>query len=212
MTYNPLIPIGTDNISTDRSGIQVNFSQADLLFANDHYAFDDATSANRGYHKQIYFPLASGSAPSLGSFAGVFFTQNDPNDTSAKPQLYFKNSSNTYQVSNRFRSSASTGYWMLDNGSGTTGTTAIMMWGSASIPSSGSGTVPVTFPTISNYIGGPAGFPNNVYNVQFSLQASSSGNQPAVCIDTSAFSTTGFRFRYSGGTVAATAYWTAIGN
>jgi hypothetical protein len=193
--------------------MQVNFNQANSLFNNDHYAFDDATSANRGYHRQIYFPAATVGNPSLGGFDGVFFCQIDANDTATKPQLFWKNSSNTYQVTNRFRSSSSAGYWMMDNGSGTTSTTMITMWGSASIPSSPtSGTVAVTFSTMSNYTGGPVGFPNNLYNVQFSVKCSSSGNQPAVCIDTSGFSTTGFTLRYSAGGTAATVYWTAIGN
>lgn len=212
MTYNPLIPIGTDNISVDRGYMQINFQQANLLFNNDHFTFDDATLANRGYHRQVYFPEATIGNPSLGGFAGVFFCQNDPLDTSSKPQLYWKNSSNTYQISNRFRSSGSSGYWMMDNGGGTTSTMMIMMWGSASIPSSGSGTVTVTFPTMTNYTGAPTGFPNNNYNVTLGIQSSSAGNFASICIDTSGFSTTGFKLRYTGGTVASTVFWQAIGN
>jgi hypothetical protein len=211
--YDPLIPQANDLISQSQADILNNFGQLESIFNTDHWTWDSTPSANRGLHRQISFPAALGSDPSLGSNVGYLFLKNDPNDTASKPQLYFKNSSNTYQVSNRFRSSGTTGYWMADNGSGTTGSTMITMWGSASIPSSPtSGQVPVAFPTMSNYTGAPIGFPNNLYNVQFSVQCTSSNNQPSVCIDTSGFSTTGFTIRYSSGGTAATVYWTAIGN
>lgn len=214
MTYNPLIPIGTNNISTDRSAIQVNFQQANTLFDNDHYTFNDATSANRGYHRQVYFPASTVGSPSVGAFAGVLFPQDDANDTATRPQLFWKNQSNTYQVTNRFRDGATTGYWMLNDASATQ-PGLILMWGTRSI-TTGSGQPTVTLPAITNYAyggGQTQGFPNNIFNVQLTSNYSSAGNSPTqFCVDTGSFSKTGFTVRYTGAGANGNLYWYAIGN
>ena len=214
MTYNPLIPIGSNNISVDRSAIQVNFQQANSLINNDHYAFDDATSANRGYHRQIYMPIATVGSPSLGGFAGVFFCQDDANDTATRPQLFWKNSSNTYQVTNRFRDGSATGYWMLNDASSTQ-PGLIIMWGTRSI-TTGSGQPTVTLPPITNYAYSglqTQGFPNNIFNVSLTSNYGSVSDGPTqFCVDTSSFSKTSFRVRYTGASANGNLYWYAIGN
>ncbi len=206
MTYNPLIPIGTNNISVDRSAMQVNFQQANLLFDNDHFTFNDATSANRGYHRQIYFPVATVGSPSVGAFAGVFFSQDDANDTATKPQLFWKNSSNTYQITNRFRDGATNGYWMMNDASSTQ-PGLIFMWGY--ITNASTGHQEQNFNTMSNYVGAPVGFPNNVFNVQLTVEGSSATQTVVADI---AGPLTKVKFSYRISNSGQNIYWFAIGN
>lgn len=53
-TYNPAVPTGLVNLDEDYLNLQLNFQQADLSFAKDHFAFSDQT-ANNGFHKQTTF-------------------------------------------------------------------------------------------------------------------------------------------------------------
>lgn len=207
MTFNPLIPQANNLISDSQSDILNNFTQQNTVFDNDHYTFNFATSANRGLHRKISFPASLGSDPALAGNAGYIFLKDDTNDTSLRPQVFYKNNTETLQVTNRFHSAANSGYIQLPGG-------IIMMWGNVNIPASPtSDQILVTFPTMANHIVGAAGFPTALFNVQFSLKCSSSASLPTVCIGTSSFSTTGFQIRYSSGQgVASTCYWYAIGN
>lgn len=202
MTYDPTIPILTNNISVDATQMQINFDQANTLFDNDHWTFNDANSANRGYHRQVYFPQASASDPAIGAFAGVFFNKNDTRDTSTKPQLFFKNGS-TYQITNRFFDASTNGYYMLPTG-------VLLMWGYRTGVATGTQTV--TFPTIANYIysgGQTQGFPNALFNVQLTIENDSAQDGGSVyksgTVDKKKFE---FRVTTGGGNV----YWFAIGN
>lgn len=203
MTYTPDIPKPTDNISTSQGQLRTNFNQLENIFSNDHYTWDDPTSggAYRGYHKQVYFPVASASNPSLGSFASVFFSKNDPNDASSRPQLYFKNVTETLQVTNRFHSAVTNGYVMLPGG-------IILMWGFVANP--GSGNHSQIFNVIANYTGGPAGFPNNCFNVQLTLNGTSSGTQNTILDQGNPFTKDEFFYRMSAS--GPDFYWFAIGN
>lgn len=172
MTYNPNIPLGTDNISVDRASMQVNFDQANTLFDNDHYAFDDATSANRGYHRQIFFPAALGADPSLGGFLGVLYPKVDTNDTSNRMQIYFKNATGVQQVTSRFQTASASGYIQLP---GTQG--LFMMWFQDSVTLTGGNTQQFftkNYPiTISNYNYAGPGFPTGTLQIFFTIVSDS---------------------------------------
>jgi len=68
MTYNPSIPAAGTRISSTYNLITDNFGQLNTLYALDHYAWNDATVANRGHHKAAQFISQAGDpAPVLGS-------------------------------------------------------------------------------------------------------------------------------------------------
>lgn len=60
MSYNPAIPAANELISVSQGQIQTNFSQANGIFGNDHYAFN--APSNAGSHKQV--TLVAEAAPS----------------------------------------------------------------------------------------------------------------------------------------------------
>jgi len=86
--YNPNIPQGTDNISTSQGQLLNNFGQLDTIFANDHYTWDDITTANRGYHKQVFFP-STRAAPTVSGTQSMIYSKT----ISGVAEPYFTNSS-----------------------------------------------------------------------------------------------------------------------
>jgi hypothetical protein len=204
MTYNPLIPIVTNELTADCVSMQINFSQADTIFANDHFTFDDATVANRGYHRQIYFPTAAiyaaNTPPSLGSFAGVTFGMIDGNDSSLRAQLFYKNATGVTQITNRFNNAATNGYVQVAGG-------IFFMWGFAT-PASTTSTI--NFNAIANYSGAPAnGFPNNC----FSVVCTPADESSPISVSIKASSTTNTKFVVKLSAVPNDGlYWYAIGN
>lgn len=202
MTYNPNIPQATDNISVDQPKILTNFSQANTLFGLDHFSFNNATVANRGLHQQVTFPTPLGAAPTPSNPEGILYPLADPNDTSSRTQLYFKNGSTSFQVTNRFTNSGS-GYSMMPGG-------IIFMWGIETSITSGTHTV--TFPTISNYNYVGPGFPTAAFNVQISVSATSSAGAPVVVVDEGSLNANRFRYRVSATVASTDLYWMAIGN
>lgn len=206
MTYNPLIPILTNNVTTDASQIQVNFLQLNTLYGSDHFALDSTVAAaSRGLHKQISFPAVSAADPALAGNVGYIFLKNDTNDTSLRPQPYFKNNTTTYQLNNRFVSAVANGYCQLPGG-------VIIMWGTEPCPTSSAGQN-IPFNTIANYTGAPAGFPNNIFSVQFTIQTPSSGNIPGICLSNSAPPTkNSFTIRVNSSVANTSINWFAVGN
>ena len=217
MTYDPNIPASGDILSQSQQDIQDNFSVLNTKYGLDHWSFDNDPSAYQGYHKFLSFPFAQASNPSLGAALGVFFPKVDPKDTSGTPrtQLYYRNPTETYQITNRFYSQAS-GYYMLPLGQ-TARESLIIMWGRVTTSTANTG---VTFNQIANYdYPGPhtAGFPNNLFNVQISpiIQDANTLNSKgwSIAYSTPAPSVTGFNILYSGGDVAnLDFFWIAIGN
>lgn len=212
MTYNPNIPSGTDVVSSDLSQMQVNFSQANTLFANDHWEFNNGTIANRGYHRQVTMPAVQASDPVIVSPAGAFYTKS----ISSVTQAFFSNGTVTQLTGPKvFNSGPSSGYITLPGG-------LIVQWGNFS-KTSFSGNASVTLSSL-----GPNNitFPNNVFTASFSLACTSS-NSPGpgtVVMDQTqpsgagAYQNMGFDlnhmyFRFSGtGTDTVIVYWIMIGN
>lgn len=206
MTYTPDIPKANDNISTSQGNIQTNFLQLEAIFANDHFTWDDATAggAYRGYHRQVYFPVASPADPALGGFDSVLYSKDDTNDTMNNPQMYFRNANEVLQITNTFSNAALDGYVMLNGG-------LILMWGRRTIFVSGQFFTP--FPVITNYNYVGPGFPNNLFAVNYTVQSPSAATAPLTCIDQVTLPTTmGFTIRVASNVPNTSIYWFAIGN
>lgn len=161
MVYDPSIPIGTDLVSSDISAMQTNFFQANTIIGMDHYPFDDNTVASRGLHKKISFTQASTLPAPIGS-ACTIYPFNDVNDSTGIPQAYFINSAVTSQLTNAYLTSAQAGTIMLPGG-------IFFMWGREFAVNDNA---LFQFNAIPNYIyvGQTYGFPNNCFNVQFTLE------------------------------------------
>jgi len=99
MTYLPNIPLGTDNISVSAGQINTNFTQLNALMGSnataDHYAWNDATSANRALHKQTTFPIPRADPVGLTGTQSMFY----PKSVGGVAQAFFANSAGTTQIS-----------------------------------------------------------------------------------------------------------------
>ena len=74
------VPIGTQKQNVSAPQMRNNFSQANVTFGVDHYAFSDETS-NNGYHNSVTTPpiiggMAPTSTPSLTILYGLQQTAN----------------------------------------------------------------------------------------------------------------------------------------
>jgi len=96
MVYNPNIPQGTDNISVSQPQLLENFSQLNTVFSENHYAFDDATAANRGLHQKVTYPLVIANPNAVAPICNTYTKTID-----GKQELFFQNNSastDVYQI------------------------------------------------------------------------------------------------------------------
>lgn len=206
--YDPLIPAANNILSQSQVDIQNNFLELNTIFDVDHLTWNSDPSGNRGFHRQITMPDPLAVAPTPIVDQGILYPFADTNDTSARTQLYFKNQSNTIQITNRFKSASTDGYLMIPGN--ISSPAIIIMWGFVSSP--GSGNHDVDFPIIGNYAytgGQTQGFPNNCFNIMLTTNASSA-QDTATLNRNSAFTKKKFFYRMSASSTDL--YWFAIGN
>lgn len=217
--YDPSIPGANDILSQSQSDIQNNFSELNTIFDVDHQTWNSDPSGNRGFHKQITMPAGLGAAPTPISTQGILYPLADTKDTSLRTQLYFKNQSNTIQITNRFKSATTDGYVMIPGN--ISSPAIIQMWDiQTKTLSGGQSYFTINFPTISNYnySGGQTyGFPNNIFAINFQIVSNSTSKNIFVYLDSSSGTpvtkekyTVNIRSSTSNDTV--TFYMTAIGN
>lgn len=212
MVYIPNTPAnGAENISVSQPKIKENFNQLNTIFAEDHFTWNDTSSAKRGLHKQLTFPDVLAADPVIGSDLGILYPKADSKDTSARAQMYFENQTalgKVFQITNRFINSISNnGYLMLPNGTDTN-KSIIIMWGN--VPAATSAIPAIVFPTISNYVGGPVGFPTSCFGVFLTQLGNSASGAPTIILN--AFGSTQFTVRISASVPGTVLYWLAIGN
>lgn len=94
MTFAPAIPAGGDNLSVSQGQIQNNFTQLNNIFAFDHFTWNDATSANRGLHKQVTIPAVLSVDPTVTGVIGEVYTKS----VAGLTQLFFANSTEVSQL------------------------------------------------------------------------------------------------------------------
>lgn len=96
-TFNNAIPAAPNNPSVDQPDMLTNNISTDSILAVDHISFN---TANGGTHKYVNFSktVISDNIPGLPSNPSSFaYTGAGVVDTT-HPQLYFKNSNNTFLV------------------------------------------------------------------------------------------------------------------
>lgn len=193
--YNPSIPQGSDNLSTSQGQILNNFTQLNNIFAFDHYAWNDNTTANRGLHRKVTFPApVTISAPTgtastfysklVSAVAAPYF------DTAAGSNCVWYGGSSTGLVSATTGGTYSNGLITLPNG-------IIFQWGFQNNVSNGQ---TITF---------PSAFPNNCFNI--SMTGMRSNNDSRSLWINPSFSTTSFTVQTNSGSGLNVMYL-AIGN
>lgn len=201
MTYDPNIPQPTDILSASQQDILDNFTVANNVMGVNHYPFSD-TSGKQGNHKTVIFSGIPVPPTPLLTDSAVY-PASDPNDLSTRTQLYFKNSTSTVQITNRFKSAvANDGYVMVNGG-------LIFMWGFVATPPIGQ--TQVLFPTITNYNYGGNGFPNSVFNIQLTIQKNDSTVRQVYVDNSQTIDNTQFTF-ITGSSNINGVYWFAVGN
>jgi hypothetical protein len=93
--YNPNIPQANDLISVSQGQLLNNFSQANVVIAKDHYAFDDTLNGKEGLHQQVTFPSVKASDPTIVSPKGILYTKTSGGDS----QLFYENATAVTQLS-----------------------------------------------------------------------------------------------------------------
>lgn len=199
MTFNPLIPQPTDNLSTSQGQILTNFTTLNTIFNIDHYAFNDSITANRGLHRKIDFPATTTVSAPTGS-ASVFYSKS----VSGVSSPYFDNAAGTSVL---WRSSGLTG--LTTETLGNPGALNLpngfqMKWGQGSFSGTAT-TAPISY---------SANFPTSTDSVQVTRAGGNTGANPEDIFLTTLASSSGFTAKRS--SVAPSSglnfYWFAIGH
>ena len=140
MSYNPSIPLATDQVSNSQSAILGNFGTIDpgtsltgVGFARNHVTMTDGT--NGGLHERVDFYQAL-SDPVISGFVGSSYVKSVvQGGLAAAPQLCF-NTGTPYLLSGAL-SAAATGFTYLPGG-------ILLKWGDFT---GSSGVNTLTFPT-----------------------------------------------------------------
>jgi hypothetical protein len=86
MTYNPNIPMPTDNLSVSQGQMLTNFTQLNTQFGVDHTPFRNGGVNGDGFHKQVSFSQARSSPVLAGTNSMVY-----PKTVSGVVELFFAN-------------------------------------------------------------------------------------------------------------------------
>ena len=98
MSYNPSIPQPDDLISVSQGEIQTNFSELNTVFTQDHVEYDNATTADRGKHKQsTYTELVNPDEPTTVANESTIWAIEGP--TSTQTELYMRRESQSGALS-----------------------------------------------------------------------------------------------------------------
>ena len=89
MVFNPSIPQPDDLLSVSQGEIQTNFSELNTVFEQDHVEYDNATTLDRGKHKQsTYIELVNPDEPTTGANESSIWAIEGP--TSTQTELYMR--------------------------------------------------------------------------------------------------------------------------
>lgn len=84
--YQPLIPTGTVNLDEDYQNLQGNFEQANIVYGEDHFAFDNATVGEQGFHDKVTMPVRAN--PTSIASQGIVYTKDSTNQP-GRSDLYY---------------------------------------------------------------------------------------------------------------------------
>jgi len=90
VTYDPTVPGAAQRIADTQAPIQTNFSQANTIFNEDHYTFNDASGAPpppglRGFHRKVTLNEEA-AAPTAYADIGTIYTA----DNGGRTDLFYR--------------------------------------------------------------------------------------------------------------------------
>jgi hypothetical protein len=197
-TYNPLIPTGFVDLDQDYQNIQDNFNQANVVMGVNHYPFDN-TTGNKGKHFQVSMPIQA-AAPVPGSAEVILYSKAGYGGSS---ELFMVRDTDPLTEVNLTTAkiaaplAAQNGVSWLPGG-------ILFEWGYDTV-TAGS----------TNIIALPVSFPNNLFNIQLTINANTNDLRDVYVITLPAagvFANFTVRGAAQIGTPAILFFWTAIGN
>lgn len=194
MAYQQNIPTGLVNLDEDYLNLQGNFQSLDSTFGVDHLPFSN-TTPNLGFHTQVRYN-ANQASPTLSTAVGMIYANTD---WSTRSFPFWRNAGGITQVMGACSVTStplSSGYVTLAGG-------LILQWGSVSLPGVG--------PTLVSF---PVTFPNNLFNIQLSIQTGGLSDLAVATIANGTLPTTaGFSYlTFTNSPIVRVLYWTALGN
>jgi hypothetical protein len=195
MTYNPAIPLGTDKPATSQPQILTNFGQLNTIFSRNHYAFNDATAANRGKHQFCSF-VNQAAGPVTTATEGALYCKLQ----GGRSGLYFRRESSGTEILMSNQHSPS---WTVV---GTTGTGRTFLPGNLLIQY-GYLFVDSTTSTVVTY---PTAFSAVPYSIQVSMERAANPSDHQVYIIEASSAVNQFRV-YQTAVGSHYVYWMAIG-
>lgn len=191
MTYTPGIPAPTDRPSVSQGQIRTNFTQLNTIFADNHYAFNDATVALRGKHRTVILQQQAAD-PATTAQQGALYTK----EYSSSPNLYWRRKSSgdaILMTANYTPLKAEDGYTFLPGG-------LLLQWGNDHVNGE-----------LNTNINFPVAFKGVPYSISVTLFRSSGSTTPQAFYVVNSPAPTASRFTVwkSGGGQDFT--WMAIG-
>lgn len=206
MSYNPSIPLPTDNLSVSQGDIKTNFTVNNTCIGVDH--IPPSIASQSGYHKQAH--IISGSDPANVSATNILYCKDyTPNTTGGTADTQLFNITASGIISQMSGKLTGADGWAWVGG-------ILVQWGVNTATTTGSfssGTATGTV-TFKDRVSGAIPFPTNCYVVIPATKnnADPTGSRYAgITIITK--STTNFTWSCNGSSSAANGfYWMAIGN
>lgn len=195
MSYQPNIPVATDDPSVSQSTIQSNFGTINTAFSVNHVAL--GSGGSQGKHNFVEMPN-QGSAPTTISGEGTLYTKAVSDHASTASQLFYTQdaSGKEYQLTRTLTApfasfSANPGWSFLPGG-------LLIQWGTNT---SASGTT-ITF---------PVSFSSACYSVQMTVTQNTTNRHFAYARSTSMTSFVTTQLDSGGSAETNTFSWIAIG-
>lgn len=96
MTYNPATPQAADRISDTQQPILTNFEQANTIFAEDHFTFNDGSGPQpppglRGFHKKSVYKVLDAPPPTAFAEIGTVYNET----TNGRSDLFYRYDTST---------------------------------------------------------------------------------------------------------------------
>ena len=199
MTYDPSKPLDTDFLSQSQIDLVTNFFQANVLTGIDHFEYnfttqaapyDNATSADRGKHKQASFVELS----------------DDPTTAAGEIALYGKKINGALALFSRGESDGAVNQMTGPFIEGTQGQTVVpggihVKWGVHTLPGFAATT------TVTYLTEGLTDMPNNTFVALTTPRTSTSR-----LLSSTVLTAASFRVSRSGGSSDIVFFWVAIGD
>lgn len=208
MTYNPNVPLPTDNLSDSQGDLKTNFTAANNTFAVNHFPLADLTAQN-GFHRDINQAKRVGNATNVTDCYTLFTKDYTADSTGAVTDTQLFGITAGGGVSQFSGNLALNDGWCWVGG-------VLLQWGGSAVAGTGSfasGTATGTV-TFKDRVVGAIPFPNACFAVvAIPFFGAAPGGSRFAGITITSKSATTFNWSCNGSSSAASGfYWVAVGN